>query len=278
MVRIITDSGCDLTREEAEKLGVQVIPITVTFGEEEYQDGVTLTTAQFYEKLIQAKELPHTSQIPPYAYGEIFRACIEAGDTVVCLSLSSKLSGSYRNAAAAAEDFEGVYAVDTMNVCIGQQCLVRLAARLRDEGMDAARIAARLEEVRGRVRVLALLDTLEYLKKGGRISPTVAFAGEVLGIKPVVSVTDGEVALAGKARGSKNGNNLLRKLIEETGQIDFSLPCVLGYTGLNDELLRRYMEDNTDLFEGHTDIPISAIGATVGTHIGPGCVGAAYFN
>lgn len=278
MVRIITDSGCDLTREEANRLGVQVIPITVTFGEEEYQDGVTLTTTQFYEKLVQSKELPHTSQIPPYTYGEVFEECVGAGDTAVCLSLSSKLSGSYQNAAATAEDFEGVYAVDTMNVCIGQQILVRLAARLRDEGMDAAGIAARLVEVRGRVRVLALLDTLEYLKKGGRISPTVAFAGEVLGIKPVVSVTDGEVALVGKARGSKNGNNLLRKLIEETGQIDFSMPCVLGYTGLSDELLRRYMEDNADLFEGHTDIPIAIIGATVGTHIGPGCVGAAYFN
>ena len=279
MVRILVDSGCDLTREDARELKVELLPITVTFGEEEYLDGVSLTPREFYEKLIESDELPHTSQISPYTYGEHFKKYTEAGDTVVCLTLSSKLSGSYQSALMAAEDYEGVLVVDTLNVCIGEQILVRLAARLRDAGTDAKGIASELERMRGKVQILGLLDTLEYLKRGGRISPAVAFAGEALGIKPVGSVVDGEVVMAGKARGSRNGNNLLRKLIEKTGGINFDLPCALGYTGLNDSLLRKYMADNADLYAGHVgEIPISAIGATIGTHVGPNCICVAFFS
>lgn len=279
MVQIMVDSGCDLTQEEARELNIRLLPITVTFGAEEYQDGVSLTPREFYEKLIESDELPHTSQISPYTYGEHFKKFTEAGDTVVCMTLSSKLSGSYESALMAAEDYEGVYVVDTLNVCVGQQILVRLAARLRDAGTDAAGIAAQLETARGRVRILGLLDTLEYLKRGGRISPAVAFAGEALGIKPVVSVVDGEVAMVGKARGSRNGNNLLRKLIEKTGGINFDLPCALAYTGLTDTLLRKYMADNADLYAHHAaEIPVSAIGATIGTHVGPNCICVAFFS
>lgn len=279
MVQIMVDSGCDLTQKEARELNIRLLPITVTFGEEEYQDGVNLTPREFYEKLIESDELPHTSQISPYTYGEYFKKYTEAGDTVVCLTLSSKLSGSYQSALMAAEDHEGVFVVDTLNVCVGQQILVRLAARLRDAGLDAAGIAAQLTAARGKVRILGLLDTLEYLKRGGRISPAVAFAGEALGIKPVVSVVDGEVAMVGKARGSRNGNNLLRKLIEKTGGINFDMPCALAYTGLTDSLLRKYMADNADLYAHHTaEIPVSAIGATIGTHVGPNCICVAFFS
>lgn len=279
MVRILVDSGCDLTQREAQELGVRLLPITVNFGGEEYQDGVSLTPKEFYEKLIESDELPHTSQISPYVYGEYFKTCAEAGDTVVCMTLSSKLSGSYASALMAAEDYEGVFVVDTLNVCVGQQILVRLAVRLRDAGLDAAKIASELEDARGKVQILGLLDTLEYLKRGGRISPAVAFAGEALGIKPVVSVVNGEVLMAGKARGSRNGNNLLRKLIEKTGGINFDMPCALGYTGISDGLLRKYMADNADLYAGREDqIPISAIGATIGTHVGPNCICVAFFS
>ncbi len=279
MVRIMVDSGCDLTQREARELKIELLPITVTFGETEYQDGVSLPPREFYEKLIESDELPHTSQISPYVYGEYFKKFTGAGDTVVCLTLSSKLSGSYQSALMAAEDYEGVFVVDTLNVCVGEQILARLAARLRDAGTDAAGIAAELEKARGRVQILGLLDTLEYLKRGGRISSAVAFAGEALGIKPVVSVVDGEVAMVGKARGSRNGSNLLRKLIEKTGGINFDMPYAISYTGLSDDILKKYLQDSADLYEGHIrELPISAIGATIGTHVGPNCICVAFFS
>lgn len=277
MVRIIADSGCDLTRKEASELGVELLPITITFGNEEFIDGVTMTPREFYMKLIESDELPHTSQITPYTYGEAFRKAVEAGDEVVCVVIGSKFSGSYHNALAAAEKFGDKVAVaDTQNVSMGELVLVKLALRLREQGLSAAEIGRELNEKAKEVRVLALLDTLEYLKKGGRISPTVAFAGELLSIKPVVSVVDGEVVVAGKARGSKNGNNLLRKLMEKTGGVHFDMPYAIGYTGLSDDMLRKYVADNEDLYGDH-DLPVSAIGATIGTHVGPNCICIAFF-
>ena len=202
---------------------------------------------------------------------------MEAGDEAVCVVIGSGFSGSYQNALMAAEEFgDRVAVADTRNVSMGEQVLVRLALRLRERGLSAREIGRILNEKAKDVRVLALLDTLEYLKKGGRISPTVAFAGELLSIKPVVSVVDGAVTVVGKARGSKNGNNLLRKLIEKTGGVNFDMPYAIGYTGLNDDILRKYMQDNADLYEGHP-LTVSAIGATIGTHVGPDCVCVAFF-
>ena len=278
-VRIITDSACDIPREQARDLGIDVIPITVVFGSEEYRDGEDLSSRQFFEKLVESDALPHTCQITPFQYGEAFRAVAEAGDEAVCITLSGKLSGGWNSAVMAAADWPCVTVVDSMNVSIGQRILVMLAVRLRDEGKSAKEIASELEAQKGHVRLLALLDTLEYLKKGGRISPAVAFAGGVLSIKPVVAVQNGEVALIGKARGSKNGNNLLMKFVEQCGGIDFSMPYALGYSGFDETLLRKYMADSSALYAGHAgDIPICCIGSTIGTYAGPGAIGAAFFS
>lgn len=263
-------------------MDIELLPITVTFGEEEFIDGVTMSPLEFYEKLIESDEMPRTSQITPYTYGEVFKKYVEAGDEVVCVTIGSKFSGSFQNAQAAAMEYEGkVFAADSRNVSMGELVMVKLAVKLRDMGLSAARIAAELERQVTDVRVLALLDTLEYIKRGGRISPTVAFAGTLLNIKPVVEVVDGEVRLVGKARGSKNGSNLLRTLVEKSGGVDFERPYAIGWTGLTDALLKKYLEDNASLYSGREsakDIPTYAIGPTIGTHVGPNCICVAFFG
>lgn len=276
-IRIITDSASDLLAPHRPE--ITVLPMTITFGEEQFRDGVDLTHRQFYEKLIEGEELPTTSQIAPAQFEEAFRAAVEAGESVVAVVLSSKLSGTYQSACIAAEEFPGkVFVVDSENATIGERILVERGLELMDQGMDAAAIAAKLDEEKTDIRLVALLDTLEYLKRGGRISASVALVGGLLAIKPVVAVQDGEVVVLGKARGSKNGNNLLVQEIQKTG-VDFSRPYKLGYAGLNDSLLQKYIADSASLWEGHTDtLPTGTVGGTIGTHVGPGAIAVAFFQ
>ena len=277
-VRIVIDSTADVTDEV--RSACTVVPLTVIFGETEYLDGVTLTHREFYEKLIESDELPTTSQASPAAFGEVFRAAVEAGDSVVALTISSRLSGTCQSAMLAAEEFPGkVFVVDSRSVAIGTGILAARALELAAAGLSAQEIAAKLEEERERVHVLALLDTLEYLKRGGRISKTVAFAGGMLSIKPVVSLRDGAVELLGKARGSKQGNNLLVREIQTAGGVDFSMPLLLGYTGLSDTLLQKYIRDSAFLWESQREeLHTTVIGSAVGTHVGPGAVAVAFFR
>lgn len=276
-IRMITDSASDLLSPHRPE--VSVLPMTVTFGEEQFRDGVDLTHRQFYEKLIEGEELPTTSQIAPAQFEEAFRDAVEAGESVVAVVLSSKLSGTYQSACIAAEEFPGkVFVVDSANATIGERILVERGLELMDQGLEAAAIAAKLDEEKADIRLVALLDTLEYLKRGGRVSASVALVGGLLAIKPVVAVQDGEVVVLGKARGSKNGNNLLVQEIQKTG-VDFSRPYKLGYTGLNDSLLQKYIADSAALWKGHADsLPIGTVGGTIGTHVGPGAIAVAFFR
>lgn len=277
-IRVITDSAADLPRPFRPE--VTVLSMTVAFGEEQFLDGVNLTHRQFYEKLIEGDALPTTSQINPAQFEEAFRQAVEAGEDVVALLLSSKLSGTCQSARIAAEEFPGrVFVVDSENATIGEQILVERALALMDQGLEAAAIAGRLEEEKGDVRLVALLDTLEYLKRGGRISPSVALVGGLLSVKPVIAVEHGEVVMLGKARGSKNGNNLLVQEIQKTSGVDFDRPYLLGYTGLEDSLLQKYIADSAALWAEHTDaLPVGTIGGTIGTHVGPGAVAVAFFQ
>ena len=194
--------------------------------------------------------------------------------------LSAKLSGTWQSARIAAESFSGrVFVVDSENATIGERILVERALELMDQGLEAAEIAARLDEEKKDIRLVPLLDTLEYLKRGGRISPAVAMVGGILSIKPVVAVQDGEVVMLGKARGSKNGSNLLVQEIGKAGGVDFTRPYLLGYAGLDDVLLKKYIEDSSELWTGHTDsLPIATVGGTIGTHVGPGAIAVAFFR
>ena len=276
-VRIITDSGIDLPGELDPRL--TVIPLGITFGTTTYADGVDLTNDRFYEMLIESDELPKTSQATPYAYQQVFEQVRAAGEEAVVITLSSALSGTYQSAVTAAADYPEVHVVDSKNVTIGQSLPVLYALRLVDEGLGAAEIAEKVEAVVGRVCLLALLDTLEYLKRGGRIPKSVGAIGELLSIKPVVGVEDGEVVMLGKARGSKNGRNQLHQQVEKHG-IDFTMPVLLGYTGLSQKLLKKYLDDNRAIWEGRVaeeDLPITSVGATIGTHVGPGAIALAFF-
>ncbi len=277
-VRIVVDSTADVSAVVRAKMSV--VPLTVHFGEQEYIDGVTINHKQFYEMLVETDVLPTTSQPSPEAFAEVFRQAQEVGEQVVVLTVSSKLSGTCQSAMIAAADYPGsVWVVDTKSVAIGSGILAELAVRLKEEGLSAPEIAARLEAERENVRVIALLDTLEYLKKGGRISKTVAFAGGLLSIKPVITIQDGEIAILGKARGSKQGNNLLVTEIQKSGGVDFTKPLMLGYTGLSDALLEKYVLDSGALWDGHGDCMQSTpIGSVIGTHAGPGAIAVAFFK
>ena len=275
--RIIVDSTTDLVQEYKNR--VSVVPLTVNFGEEEYIDGVTIDYKTFYEKLIESDVLPTTSQANPDTFMKEFEKVKEAGESAVVITLSSKLSGTCQSAMIAADDFENIYVVDGGSATIGNSILVEYAIKLLDEGMSAKEIAEKLEEAKGKIVIVALLDTLEYLKKGGRISKTVAFAGTVLNIKPVVSVIDGEIGMLGKARGSKMGNNLLVQEIEKAGGVDFTKPVLLGYSGLSDNLLLKYIEDSKHIWEnGLKEIRYTTIGSVIGTHAGPGAIAVAFFK
>ena len=275
--RIFVDSAADLMPEVKER--VHIVPLTVCFSGEEYIDGITIDSRTFYEKLVESDVLPTTSQATPDAFMKEFQKAKNASEAVVVITISSKLSGTYQSAMIAAEEFDNIHVVDSGTAAIGEGTLAELALRYLDEGLDAKEIADRLEEEKKKIIIVALVDTLEYLKKGGRISKTVAFAGTVLNIKPVISVVDGDINMLGKARGSKMGNNLLVQEIEKAGGVDFSKPVLLGYTGLSDAMLLKYIEDSRHIWdENLKEVRYAAIGSVIGTHAGPGAVGVAFFK
>lgn len=279
MIKLLVDSASDIDESESKEFGINVIPLIVTFGETEYLDGVNLSHREFFEKLIESDELPKTSQINDARFEEEFQKLSADGSELIVVTISSKLSGTYSAAVRASKKFEKVYVVDSLNACVGERLVALLGKRLIDENkLSAKEIVDELNKQKKRVRVLAILDTLKYLKKGGRISALTAFTGELLSIKPAIAVVDGEIKMAGKAMGSKKSNNLLNQLLEKSGGVDFSMPYGLVYSGLSDELLQKYIKDSKAIWEGKTDnLPVYMIGSTIGTHIGPGAVGVSFF-
>lgn len=278
-VQLIIDSSADMNKTLCDENGIILVPLRTVFGETEYLDGVDITPYEFYEKLIESDELPKTSAASIYDFQSALEPVLRSGDDAVIITISSRLSGTYQSACIAADENPGrVFVVDSMNVSVGTRVLADYAIRLRDEGLPAGKIAEKLTASVGSIRTIALLDTLEYLKKGGRISKAVAFAGGVLGIKPVVAVHDGEVAFLGKARGSKQGHNLLITSVHAAGGIDFSMPVRMGYTGLDSSLLQKYHQDSPDEWTQHVSMDDAVhIGACIGTHVGPGAVALAFF-
>ncbi len=282
MIKILIDSASDICEEEAKNKGITMIPLEVRFGEDVYLDGVNLLPQEFLDKLTESTELPKTSQINEYRWTEQFEKLTANGDQVVAITISSKLSGTFNSAKAAAKKFPGqVFVVDSLTAATGERILCDYALRLIGEGKTAEQVATELESIKHKVQVIAIVDTLKYLRKGGRISTLTAFAGELLSIKPVISVIGGEVKMAGKAMGSKKSNNLLMQLVQKCGGIDFEMPYGLVFSGYRDEYLRKYLEDSASLWQEHVqdmkDIPVYPYGSTIGTHVGPNALGVAFF-
>jgi fatty acid-binding protein DegV len=240
-VRILVDSTVDLP--ERCRAQVRAVPLTVHFGDEELIDGVTIDRRRFYERLIESDVLPTTSQATPAAFAKEFEAVRQAGESAVVITISAELSGTYQSACIAAADYEDIYVVDSRSAAIGSGILAELALEWAADGMAAAELAG------------------------------------LLGIKPVVTLENGAVTMIGKARGSKQGNNLLVQKVRESGGIDFSLPILLGYTGLSDALLQKYVADSAALWRDHCgSLEQTLLCSVIGTHTGPGVVAVAFFK
>lgn len=276
-VKIIADSGCDLTLQQAEALNITLVPMTVHFGTEEYHSGINLSNEDFYKKLTENKDLPTTSQPTPFQFEQAYKKVKESGDEAVVLCVSSALSGTYQSATIALDGFEDcIYVVDTRCVSLAQKVLVDYAISLKRHGVSAKEIAQTVEEKIDSVCAFAAMETLEYLIKGGRLSKTAGAVGSVLGIRPILTLKDGALAIAGKARGPKGAVSMLNKMIEDAG-VDFSMPVAVGYTGCDPQVIRPYLDAEGSVFIGENP-GVFNVGSTVGTHAGPGLFIAAFFK
>ncbi|MHB1315426.1 MAG: DegV family protein [Christensenellales bacterium] len=277
MIRIITDSTCDIDPKRVAQLGVRVVPLTVNFGKDSYIDGVELSIEEFYNKLATTQELPTTSQVNPADFETVFKEYAENGDEIVGLFISSKLSGTYQSAVIAKETLQlgNIYLVDTLTVSFGLHLMVDIAAKMRDQGCSAKSIAEKIENLSRKNRLIASLDTLKYLKMGGRLSSTAAFVGSVLGISPIITLTDGAVTVLGKARGQKGAFKLMLDYMQEHGRCK-EYPVSFGHSNSQEALNKCIDYFASEV--GDAQVLTGNIGCIVGTHAGPGAVGVAYIE
>lgn len=277
MIELITDSTSDISQEEAAALGVRVLPLIVNFGEESFRDGIDITNADFYQRLRAAETLPTTSQINPDAFLTVFQEVLDRGNQAVCIFLSSELSGTFQSARIARDILgsEDIFVIDSRHVAMTLSLLVTEAARLRDTGLTAAELADQISVLREKLRLYAVVDTLKYLKMGGRISAATAAVGGMLGITPIIAIQDGKVESVGKSRGRKAGIQWIYDRVAEEN-IDLSRPIGFVHTDCT-EALEAMEAAFADAAAQATQVQRKEIGAAVGTHAGPGAAGISYF-
>jgi DegV family protein with EDD domain len=273
-VRIVTDSACDLTAEQTDQLGIEVVPLSIRFGSDEFEDRSELSAEGFYGLMEQRDELPETAAPSPGKFEAAFRRQAEAGaDAVVCINLSSDLSATMAAAQNAARALEGelpVHVVDSKSITAGLGTQVLLAAERAAEGASAEHVVALVEELRTRTRVIGCLDTLENLKKGGRIGGAQAMLGSLLSIKPMIDISTGVVEEAGKHRTRKKSLEALREKVRASGTVEH-LAIMHGMAPDVDLITRVLDEDGQEYRLGH-------IGAVIGAHGGPRVVGACWLE
>jgi len=275
-VRIVTDSSSDLEAAAAEELGVEVVPLSIRFGDDEYTDRVGLTVQDFYAKMATSPKLPETAAPSPGAFEEAYRRQAEAGaDAVVCVTLSSALSATMQAAENAAKAVAGdldVRVVDSRSITAGLGTIVRLAASAGRDGASTDEVVAKVHELVGRTRVLGTLDTLENVQKGGRIGRAQALVGSMLSIKPLLDLSTGEVDPAGKVRTRRKALEWVRDQILERPSVE-ELVVIHGMAPDVDDML--------DLLAPRfprEEIPTAIIGAVIGTHGGPRMIGASWLD
>ena len=277
MIRIITDSAADFEPKELEKLNITCIPLSVRFGQEEYQENVDLSKAKFYDLLLQSEELPKTSQASPQILLDLFEDAVSAGDDAIYFTLSSALSGTYQSAVMAKNltDSPLCHVVDSLNATGGQRMILEYAAKLRDEGKTAEQIVDAAEDIRSRITLFACIDTLEYLYKGGRISHTAYKLGTLANIKPIITVEpDGSIGIPAKAMGMRKGMDYLCKQVE-AHPADPEFPFYVMYTNnrsVAEALASRLESVGISVPEDR----IIQVGAAIGSHIGPDACGLVY--
>ncbi len=279
MIQIITDSGADYTAEELKRRDIQCVPMSVSFGEENFIDGVTLTKEMFYEKLMNSKETPKTAQPSPAEFLDRFEAAKKAGDTVIAILISSALSGTYQTAVMARTmaEYDDIYIVDSRSATLGMRLLVDLAVNMRDQGIEASKIVDEINSLKKRIRLYAGLDTLEYLYKGGRISKGVASIGALANIKPLVTFTaEGNVVLCGKQVGIRHAIKQLAKLVDEDKPDEkYPVYYLYSYDRSNTAGFIKALEKAGFVIDNPK---IREIGATIGSHIGPDAFGIVYIS
>lgn len=275
-VKIIVDSTVDMSPAAKARVAA-VVPLSVIFGDTEYKDGVTITAHEFYEMLADREELPTSSQPTPASYADAFEVATADGSDVVVITISSRLSGSYQGACISADDFDGkVLVCDSRSAAVGAGALAEYALQLADKGMSAQEILDELNAAKEKLRIYFMVDTLEYLKKGGRLPGAVAVVGGLLNIKPILAIDNGgEIKLISSARGLKKAFSTLTENAAKDGGPDFTKPTLLGYTGTNAENLSKYRAEYSQFWPAETGE--SVVGAAIGVHVGPGAVAIAFF-
>lgn len=277
MIRIITDSLCDLTMEHAEKLNIDILPLTVRFGEQDYKCGIELSNEEFYEKLETSSDNPSTAAVNPYEFEEKFKSYIDNGDDVVAILFSKHMSATYQSASIAAGnvDSDRLHLIDCENGAMGQALLIETAVAMRDKGLSADEISEKITELLPKTKTYIVIDTMEYLKRGGRISKSAALIGGLMKLHPVLQVVADGAKPVDKVKGKKSCNAwLINKLLENPADTSYQL--VIGHSNAP-ERAEAFKEQLREA--GITnDIFITCIGPIVGTHIGPNCLGIGYIE
>lgn len=270
VVRIVTDSTADLPAEVASELGVTVVPLTVFFGDEAYLDGVELDNASFYKKLAASKDLPSTSQPSPAAFQEAFERLINEGaDAIISIHLSSKLSGTYQSACTARDSMSEearkipIEIINSLSISVGMNYAIQQAARMSLDGKSLEEIKAYTEDTLARTRILAVLDTLEYVRRGGRIGGASAMLGNMLSFKPIISLKGGEVVPVERPRTRAKAYARVAQLLSELGDVEY-----VSIAESNDEVGQQLKDALKDVYR--SELPIYRLGATLGAHTGPG--------
>ncbi len=280
-IKLVVDSSSEITQEESKKMGVYCLPLTVSFEEDMFRDGVDLSYDKFYDKLSEYESLPKTSQVTPYLYEEAFKEILSNGDIPVAITLSSEISGTYNSAILASNQFdEEIHVIDSLTTSCALKLIIKYALSIIDKYDDPVEFVNEIERIKKKVKIFYLLDTLEYLYKGGRLSKFSALAGSILSIKPIISFDDsGKVVMVSKSRGWKKGISLLSDLVKESGEIDEELGVILSYSGKDSSIVDSLKQKSEAIFSFDVNaIPVTQIGCTIGTHAGPGTIGISYFT